>query len=111
MGILDTLKWLWDPRDPDQKTYNAWDAVTPLQRHTQKAIIYIKNVDEPFFRVIECEDRDCGSLGKWRVDIDDRVSTWLAQRGTKGIRIDDIWYAPDQIERIELGEKTVESIE
>ena len=111
MGLIDTLKWLWDPREPEQKAYDAWDAVTPLQRHTQHLQIYIKGQAEPFARILEYQDKNYGSLGNWRIDLDDRVSEWLGRCGTKGVQIDSVWYSPDQIERIELGEKTVEPIE
>lgn len=110
MGIIDTLKWIWDPRDPDKKEYDAWDRATPLQRHTQTLTIYIKGQETPFVRVLEYEDRNLGDLGNWRVDLDSRVREWLGRRGTKGIQLDNVWYAPDQISRIELGEKTVEPI-
>lgn len=111
MRILDTLKWLWDPRDAGEKAYDAWNTKTPLQRHMQTVFIYIKGQDTPFKRGLVYEDISLGSLGNYRVDIDDKVTTWLGRRGTKGVKIDNVWYAPDQIERIEIGEKTVESIE
>jgi hypothetical protein len=111
MGLFDTLKWLWDPREPEQKAYDAWDKATPLQRHRQTLLIYIKGQSEPFVRILEYEDVSVGDLGNWRVDLDDKVRGWLGRRGTKGVQIDSVWYSPDQIERIEIGEKTVEPIE
>lgn len=111
MGLFDTLKWLWDPREPEQRAYDAWDKQTPLQRHTQYLKIYIKGRAEPFEQKLEYEDCNLGDLGNWRIDLDDKVKEWLEKRGTRGVRIDNIWYAPEQIERIEIGEKTVEPIE
>jgi hypothetical protein len=46
----------------------------------------------------------------WRVDLDQEVRDWLNKRAVKGVRIDDVWYPPDQILRIEIGEHTVEMI-
>jgi len=98
MGIVDSLKWLWDPRSEEQKRYDE----DPLQRHTQTLHIYIKDVPDPFVRV--------GSLGVFRVDLGRNVQEWLSNRGSKGVTIDQVWYAPDQIVRIEIGEHTVELI-
>lgn len=110
MSIVDTLKWMWDPRDKDEKEYDSWDTATPLKRHTQIMNVYIKNIEQPFNRMLEYEDRHIGSFGNLRVDLNDEVSKWLAQRGTKGIRIDTVWYSPEMIERIELVDTLVEDI-
>lgn len=106
MGIVDTLKWLWDPRTEEQVKYET----DPLQRHTQTLHIYIKDMLEPFVRVLDYEDTRYGSLGVFRVDLDRNVQEWLGNRGSKGVTIDQVWYAPDQILRIEIGEHTVEAI-
>lgn len=106
MQLIDTVKWLWDPRSKEQKRYDE----DPLQRHTQTLHIYIKDMSEPFVRVLDYEDTRYGSLGVFRVDLDCRVNEWLVNRGTNGVKIDQVWYAPDQIVRIELGEQTVEVI-
>jgi hypothetical protein len=42
--------------------------------------------------------------------IDSEVNRWLSGRTSNGIQVDGVWYSPNQIERIELGEKTVEEI-
>lgn len=106
MQLIDTVKWLWDPRSEEQKRYDE----DPLQRHTQTLHIYIKDMPEPFVRVLDYKDTRYGSLGVFRVDLDRRVNEWLVNRGTNGVKIDQVWYAPDQIVRIELGEQTVEVI-
>jgi hypothetical protein len=105
MGLIDTLKWMWDPRSEEQKRYET----DPLRRYTQNFRIYIKGVDTPFNRVIEFDD---GKFGDFimRVDLDWYVREWLDNRATKGIRFDDVWYPPEQILRIEVGEHTVEMI-
>jgi hypothetical protein len=110
MGLIDTLKWLWDPTTEEQRQYRAWNAQTPLQRHIQHIRIYIKGIDVPFKVTLKFEDKE---LGDWlmRVDLDDDVRAWLSRRAKNGVTVDDVWYAPNMIERIELGEKTVESIE
>lgn len=105
MGVIDSLKWLWDPRTEEQKRYET----DPLRRYTQHLTVYIKDIEEPFKRYIEFEDHN---FGDWyiRVDLDDKVREWLDKRATKGIRFDRVWYPPDQILRIELGERTVEEL-
>ncbi len=105
MKLLDTLKWMWDPRTEDQKRYET----DPLRRYTQNFRIYIKGVDTPFNRVIEFDDASFGNF-MMRVHLEDDVREWLDKRATKGITIDKTWYAPDQIVRIEIGEHTVENI-
>jgi hypothetical protein len=105
MGLIDTLKWMWDPRSEEQKRYET----DPLRFYKQNFAIYIKGVDEPFERYIEFEDRKFGDF-IIRVDLEDSVREWLGNRATKGIRFDDVWYPPDQILRIEVGEHTVEMI-
>ena len=106
MGIVDSLKWLWDPRSEEQKRYDE----DPLQRYTQTLHIYIKDVPDPFVRVLDYEDTRFGSLGVFRVYLDRNVQEWLDKRSEKGVTIDKTWYAPDQIVRIEIGEHTVELI-
>jgi outer membrane receptor for ferrienterochelin and colicin len=46
----------------------------------------------------------------WRVDLEDEVRSWLNKRAVKGVRIDDVWYPPAMIERIEIGKHTVEML-
>ena len=106
MGLTDTLKWLWDPRTEEQKRYET----DPLRRYTQTLYVYIKGIDTPFERVIDFEDIE---VGDWymRVDLDNDVREWLNERAEKGVIIDKVWYAPDQIVRIEIGEHTVEDID
>ncbi len=105
MGLVDTLKWLWDPRTDEQKRYET----DPLRRYTQYLKVYIKGIDAPFERCIEFEDT---KYGDWyfRANLDYDVREWLNDRATKGIKLSSVWYAPDMIERIELGEHTVEEI-
>ncbi len=105
MGLVDTLKWLWDPRSEEQKRYEA----QPLRRYNQNFEIYIKGIDTPFERYVEFED---SAFGDWefRVNLGEEVQEWLSRRAEKGITIDKTWYAPDMIERIEIGEHTVETI-
>ena len=105
MGIVSTLKWLWDPRTDEQKSYET----DPLCRYTQEVRVFINGIEEPFVRILEYEDME---FGDWiyRAFIDDKVKEWLDHRGEKGIKLDDVWYPPAMIERIELGEQTVEEI-
>jgi hypothetical protein len=106
MGLVDTLKWLWDPRTNEQKRYET----NPLQRHSQELKIYIKGNETPFERVIEFDDFRMGSLGSYRYDSSD-VNEWLRKRAKNGIKLDNVWYPPDSIERIEIGEFRSENIE
>ena len=106
MGLISALKWMWDPTTEEQKRYKT----DPLRRYTQTLYVYIKGIDTPFERVIEFEDV---AFGDWlmRVDLDNDVREWLNERAEKGVIIDKVWYAPDQIVRIEIGEHTVEDID
>jgi hypothetical protein len=38
------------------------------------------------------------------------LSDWIEDRGTKGIRDDAVWYSPESILRIEMGESQLEEI-
>lgn len=106
MKLIDTLKWLWDPRTEDQKKYEE----DPLQRHTQELKIYIKDIETPFERVIEFDDFRMGSIGSYRYDVTD-VNEWLNKRAKNGIKLNNVWYSPAQIARIEIGEFRSENIE
>jgi hypothetical protein len=110
MGLISALKWMWDPTSDEDKKYKEWNKNTPLQRHTQDMLIYIKGVDTPFHREISFEDAD---VSEWliRCHLDYEVRQWLAGCGTKGVKMDNVWYAPSMIERIELTERRVETIE
>jgi len=105
MSIIEKLKWLWDPRTEEEKRYET----DPLRCYTQEVRVFINNIETPFERVLEFEDRE---ISDWilRVDFDYDMRDWLNRRGEKGIRIDDVWYPPAMIERIELGKHTVEEI-
>lgn len=104
MGLFATLKWLWDPRDADEKAYDAWDKRTPLQQHTQHLTIYIKDAETPFERTLGFKDFKISSFGNFRINVDREVRDWLDKCGTTGVKIDNVWYSPDQIVRIELGD-------
>lgn len=105
MSIIEKLKWFWDPRTEEEKRYKA----DPLRRYTQEVRVFINDVEAPFERVLEFEDED---ISGWifRVDFEKDMHNWLNRRGDKGVLIDDIWYPPAMIERIELGKHTVEEI-
>jgi hypothetical protein len=105
MGLIDTLKWLWDPRTEEEKRYET----DPLRQYTQKFLIYIKGIDEPFARNLIFTDVDADGW-MFRVNLERAVSKWLAQRGVDGVEIDDTWYPPDMILRIEMGEHTVKEL-
>ena len=117
MGILDTLKWLWDPRTDEQKEYEQWDSETPLQKRTQKLRVIVKGENGKLTHRIEysLEDWKTG-MGTMRWASDEQtfehfLNEWIADRATQGIRIDSVWYSPETIERIELGEQKLELIE
>ena len=106
MGIISTLKWLWDPRTEEDKKYMS----DPLRRYTQQCIIHIIGVEEAFEKNIAFEDQDFYNDWVFRVDIKHDIQNWLAARAEKGIKLNDVWYPPSMIERIELGKVTVEEI-
>lgn len=105
MGIVSTLKWLWDPRTEEEKSYEA----DPLRRYTQEVHVFINGIEEPFVKTLEYEDREFGGW-IYRAFIDDKVKEWLGHLGEKGIKLDNVWYPPAMIERIEIGELIVEEI-
>jgi hypothetical protein len=106
MSIIEKLKWFWDPRTEEEKRYKA----DPLRRYTQEVRVFVNNIEEPFERVLEFEDQE---ISGWifRANFKRDMRDWLNRRGEKGIRIDDVWYPPAMIERIELGEHTAEEIQ
>jgi hypothetical protein len=104
MGVIDTLKWLWDPCTEEDKQYKT----DPLRRYTQQFYIYIKGIEAPFDRSISFEDVDFGNDWMIRINLDYEVQEWLNRRAEKGVKIDNVWYPSDMIERIELGESWVE---
>jgi hypothetical protein len=106
MGLISTLKWLWDPRTEEQKTSQKG----PLRRFTQHCIIHIIGVEETFEKYIVFEDKDFYDDWVFRVDIKHDIKNWLGARAEKGVKLNDVWYPPSMIERIELGELTVEEI-
>lgn len=114
MGIVSTLKWLWDPRLEDEKAYSKWSGQAPLQRRTQELFIYVRDRSEPFCCEFEKTDFRTSDWTFRRASNDgifnDYLNDWLGERGSKGIRIDDIWYSPEQIVRIELGKQNLEAI-
>ena len=103
MGLLDTLKWLWDPSTPEQKAYAAWDKATPLQTHTQHFTVWLTGIVEPFELSTEFHDFHGGSFGNMRIDVDYYTQRLRDKWGTKGITIRGIFYPPARIEKIEIG--------
>jgi len=105
MSLIEKLKWFWDPRTEEEKSYKT----DPLRRYTQEVRVFINDIEAPFERVLEFEDQE---IRGWyfRVNLEDDVQDWLNKRSEKGIRIDNVWYPPAMIERIELGGQTVEEI-
>lgn len=112
--IMNTLKWLWDPRSDQEKAHEEWEKTAPMMRRTQKLTVHIKNM-EPFNIFFSRTDIDYKDFGtqRWASEKDifeDQLRKYLGNRGTKGIQIDSVWFSPEVIERIELGEQTVEEI-
>ena len=103
MGLLDTLKWLWDPRTPEQKAYDAWDKATPLQTHTQYFTVWITGIVEPFEISTKVYDFSVGSFGNMRIDLDYYTQRRLDKWGTNGITIRGVFYPTARIEKIEIG--------
>lgn len=114
MSFIETLKYLWDPRSDNKKAYDKWDQETPLQRRTQKLNVYIKNQETPITITYSQKDQESGfGTLRWASNedtFDSFLKEWLGNRGSRGITIDWVWYSPDSIERIELGEQIVEAI-
>jgi len=103
MGLLDTLKWLWDPSTPRQKAYAAWDNATPLQTHTQYFTVWLTGIAEPFEISNKVYDFAGGSFGNIRINLDDYTQRRRDKWGAHGITIQGVFYPPARIEKIEIG--------
>ena len=115
MGIVNTLKWLWDTRTEDERAYSKWSKQAPLQRRTQQIFVYIKDREEPLScNVVDTDVRTSDWTYRRASNeniFNDYLNDWLGERVSKGIRIDNVWYSPETIVRIEMGESRLEAIE
>jgi hypothetical protein len=114
MSLIEKLKNFWDPRTDKEKAYDEWDRVTPMQKRTQTLRVYVRDRQEPFTVKYTLKDwRWSGEIMRRASDkqtFNRCLSDWIEDRGTKGIRDGAVWYSPESILRIELGEQTVEAI-
>jgi hypothetical protein len=114
MSLIEKLKNFLDTRDDKEKAYDEWDRVTPMQKRTQMLRVYVRDREEPF--TVKYTLKDWYWSGEIMRRASDKqtfnryLSDWIEDRGTKGIRDDAVWYSPESILRIELGEQTVEAI-
>lgn len=111
MSFIEKLKWLWDTRTDEEKDYDDWNHHAPLMTRSQQLNVYIKNEKSP--RVITFKRKDfVGGFGIIRVASDeslfnDVLGNWIKECFVNGIRIKSVWYGPESILRIELGEQTL----
>lgn len=114
MKLLEALNNFLDSRSDEEKAYDSWNAKTPLQRRVQRLRVYIQGEAEPILTDYVLKDRKDGfGTMRWASNEDtfnSMLRDWLNRRGTKGIQIDNIWYSPKSIVRIDLGEQTIEAI-
>lgn len=114
MNIIEKLKWAWDPRTEEEKLAQKIEKATPLQCRTQHLKVYISGTQDPYEMTFSKKDQNFGSMGTLRLagkeSFKGFLNEWLDARGHKGIRIGSVWYSPESIERIELGDQTVENI-
>jgi hypothetical protein len=109
MSLIEKLKWFWNPQTEAEKAYET----DPLRRRNQLLKVYIKGVDNPFIRVYSQEDvrgRDWVFRNANENSFNSDLNSWLDKRGSDGIRIGNVWHAPESIDRIELGQQTVEEL-
>jgi hypothetical protein len=112
MKLIETLKWMWDPRTDEEKAYAEWDRATPLQKRTVTLLIYIDGIDTPFEH--ECAFRDFEFMGEIYRDatnekyFNDEVKGYLGKIPKNGITIGDVWYPPKSINRVEIGKNRLE---
>lgn len=109
MTLIEKLKWFWNPQTEAEKAYET----DPLRRRNQFMKVYVKGLDKPLDRVYSQEDfgnHDWVFRNANENSFNSDLNNWLAKRGSNGIRVDNVWYAPESIERIELGEQTVEEL-
>ena len=109
MSLLEKLKSMFDTRTEVEKAYE----MDPLRRRTQYMKVYIKDISAPFIKIYSQADKKYNDLVFRNANLDSfnsDLNCWLAKRGSDGIRIDDVWYGPESIVRIELGQQTVEDL-
>jgi hypothetical protein len=109
MSLLEKLKSMFDTRTEAEKAYET----DPLRRRKQHMKVYIKDISAPFIKIYSQEDEkyyDCVFRNANLDPFNSDLNRWLAKRGSDGIRIDDVWYGPESIVRIELGQQTVEEL-
>lgn len=114
MKIIEKLLWIYDPRTDEKKAYEKWDKTTPLQKRTQKLLVHVKDAHAPLVYNYVKEDWKFGKENhRWassEKNFNVGLKIWLKKRATEGIMIGDIWYGPESVLRIELGEQTLEDL-
>ena len=90
------------------------EKVKKNHRRVQSLNVYIKGISKPFEINFVREDY---KIGQWRCDeasnletFEIHLKTYLDARGTKGIRIEDTWYSPASIDKVELGKMSYQEL-
>lgn len=114
MGIVEKLLWIWNPQTQEQKDYAKWDKSAPHQQRTQKLLVYIKDIDDPLVYDYVVKDWAIGKENfRWASverNFNIHIKHWIEERACEGIFIDDVWYGPESILRIELDKQTLEDL-
>jgi hypothetical protein len=114
MSLIEKLKNFLDTRDDKEKAYDEWNRVTPMQKRTQTLMVYVRDREEPFTVTYTLKDwlwhGDKMRRASDKQTFNIYLSDWIEERGAKGIRDGSVWYSPESILRIELGEQTVEPL-
>lgn len=84
------------------------------KRRIQHLKVYIRGYDKPFDRIYEVGDCCSGGFNfSWASDeaiFNSLLDEYLSNRAKQGILMGRIWYSPESIERIEIGESKLETI-
>jgi hypothetical protein len=114
MKLIEKLKWLWDPRTDKQKAYAEWDRSAPLMRRTQQIEVHIIDLFGPLTTSYSVEDWESGfGNERWASNeelFDYFVQEWINKCMKTGFQFEGVRYAPATIDRIVLGDKTLEEI-
>jgi hypothetical protein len=114
MSLIEKLKNFWDTRTDKEKAYDEWNRATPMQKRSQKMLVYVRDLEEPFTVTYTLKDwylyGDKMRRASDKKTFNRYLSDWIEERGAKGIRDGSVWYSPESILRIELGEQTVEPL-
>lgn len=111
MGLFNYIADILGVRVSDQEK----PPIVRLKRRKVEVRAYIRDLPEPVDTVWIVEDRDVDGDWYWAWASNDEsfkeeINKKITNSFTKGFKCGNTWYAPSLIQRIELGEETVEDL-